>query len=194
MESISEKLKAALSLEIPYPERLPLREGTPAAVLALFGVNRKGEPHLLMTRRTETVETHKGQMAFPGGVCTLGESCEEAALRETFEEVGVLPRHVQVLGILDELSTPSGFTITPVVGVIDSPIEEVDFLLNADEIAEAFWIPLRVLLGAGCYRREMLSVAGKQYPIHVYQVGPHRIWGATGAMIKNVLDRLAALG
>lgn len=193
MESISEKLKAALSLEIPYPERPHVRAGTPAAVLVLFGVNHAGETQLLMTRRTETVETHKGQMAFPGGVCTLGEGCEDAALRETFEEVGLLPRHVQVLGVLDELSTPSGFTITPIVGVLDMPTEQADLLLNPDEIAEAFWIPLRTLLTPGVYRRELASIAGKSYPIHVYQVGPHRIWGATGAMIKNVLDRLAAL-
>jgi ADP-ribose pyrophosphatase YjhB (NUDIX family) len=132
-------------------------------------------------------------MAFPGGVCTLGEGCEEAALRETFEEVGLLPRHVQVLGVLDELTTPSGFTITPIVGVLDSVVEEVEFLLNSDEIAEAFWIPLRVLMAPGVYRPETVSVAGKAYPIHVYQVGAHRIWGATGAMIKNVLDRLEAL-
>lgn len=82
------QLKAALQLDLPYPERMPLVQGIPAAVLALFGSKNGEEPELLMTQRTETVEKHKGQMAFPGGMAEPGEDHVQTALRETEEELG----------------------------------------------------------------------------------------------------------
>lgn len=189
-----DKLKSALALDLPYPERMPLLEGTPASVLALFGYSRErgGTPELLMTQRTETVEKHKGQMAFPGGMAEKNESPEQTALRETEEETGVSALKVGVLGRLPSLWTPSGFSITPIVGLLKSDIEDVYLVKNEPEIAEMFWIPLTVLTDPATYRKEFVERNGIRYATHVYQVGPYRIWGATGAMIKNLLDRLAA--
>jgi 8-oxo-dGTP pyrophosphatase MutT (NUDIX family) len=193
MQTFIAVLKQALILELPYPERIFL-PGKKAAVLLLIGADEKGEPSLLMTQRTETVETHKGQMALPGGTVDPGEDVIQAALRETEEEVGIPTSEIEVLGRLPELSTPTGFQITPVVGVLRNSTASVIMTISAHEIAEAFWIPLAVLRHPETYRSEMLRVGGLSYPIHVYQVNRYRIWGATGSMIKNLLDRLAALG
>jgi 8-oxo-dGTP pyrophosphatase MutT (NUDIX family) len=81
-----------------------------------------GEWHLLFTRRTERVESHKGQVSFPGGACHDGEKIpEQTALRETQEEIGIQPRDVRVLGRLTSMATISHFLVTPIVGVIPWP-------------------------------------------------------------------------
>jgi 8-oxo-dGTP pyrophosphatase MutT (NUDIX family) len=195
MTEFEKKLKAALEIDLPYPERMPLIQGTPASVLALFGVSsaKGGKLELLMTQRTETVDKHKGQMAFPGGAADPGEDRVQTALRETEEEIGIAASKVNVLGRLPGLWTPTGFSITPIVGVLKSDIDETVLRKNEPEIAEAFWIPLSVLLEQGTYKKEFIEREGIRYATHVYQVGQYRIWGATGAMIKNLLDRLTAL-
>lgn len=193
MTDFEARLKSALALDFPYPERMPLIEGTPASVLALFGSRRGGEPELLMTQRTETVEKHKGQMAFPGGMADPGEDYVQTALRETEEEIGISASNVSVLGRLPELWTPTGFSVTPIVGLLKTVIEETPIRKNEPEIAEAFWIPLSLLRDLGTYKKEFIERNGTRYATHVYQVGSYRIWGLTGAMIKNLLDRLAAL-
>jgi 8-oxo-dGTP pyrophosphatase MutT (NUDIX family) len=193
MKPFESQLISALKLDIPYPERIPLTQGIRAAVLALFGSKSGGEPELLMTQRTETVEKHKGQMAFPGGMAEPGEEHVQTALRETEEELGISASRVSVLGRLPEIWTPTGFTVTPIVGFLKSDIQETPLHKNAPEIAEAFWIPLSVLRNEGTYKKEFIERNGVRYATHVYQVGSYRIWGLTGAMIKNLLDRLAAL-
>jgi 8-oxo-dGTP pyrophosphatase MutT (NUDIX family) len=192
--NFDKSLRSALELDLPYPERMPLIQGTPASVLALFGFKQGGgEPELLMTQRTETVEKHKGQMAFPGGMADPGENHVQTALRETQEELGILASNVSVLGKLPGLWTPTGFSITPVVGILKTGIDQTPIYKNEPEIAEAFWIPLSVLKDLETYKKEFVERNGIRYATHVYQVGSYRIWGATGAMIKNLLDRLAAL-
>jgi 8-oxo-dGTP pyrophosphatase MutT (NUDIX family) len=207
MNELREKLLKALQLELGYFDR-PTPEmaataawnsterkktSTPAAVLVLLG-QRLGSRdfELLVTRRTETVETHKGQMAFPGGMADEGETSAQTALRETFEEVGIDSSLVEVLGELPGLWTPTGFWITPMVGLLTCAVEDAPLSYSHAEIAEALWIPLSVLLDPNTYGQELLERAGIRYVTHVFTVPPHRIWGATGAIIKNLLDRLAA--
>lgn len=198
-----DKLAAALQLETPvYDERRRLEGGKPAAVLLLFGASRAtpAEPELLITRRTESVGSHKGQMAFPGGMSEPHEVSLGAlglvgtALRETEEEIGISPTAIAPVGALPELTTITHFRVTPVVGMLREPIEDFQLKLNPKEIAEAFWVKVATLMEPGIYRTEYVRVGAVNYPVHVYQVGEHRIWGATGAMIKNLLDRLQALG
>jgi 8-oxo-dGTP pyrophosphatase MutT (NUDIX family) len=192
---LERSLAAALALDVPYTERGPRVGGTEAAVLLVFGFARgSAEPSLLLTRRTETMERHKGQMAFPGGVRDPGDADPVAtALRESREEVGIPPERVRVVGRLPELRTVTGYSIAPIVGLLDRDLEDVPLEPSEGEIAEAFWVSLGVLRDPATYSRELLRVGPVDYPIHVYRVNGHRVWGATGAMIKNLLDRLAAL-
>ena len=192
-----EKLKSALQLDLIDPLRV-LREGRPAGVLVLFGFAlNSDQPQLLITKRTDTLEKHKGQYAFPGGAADPEDQKElglvTTALRETEEEVGISREQVSVLGTLPELWTPSGYRITPVVGLLRVPIDEITFSLSADEIAEVFWVPLETFLQPGPYRLEAMKYGEVSYPVHVFMIAHHRIWGATGAIIKNLLDRLQSL-
>jgi 8-oxo-dGTP pyrophosphatase MutT (NUDIX family) len=151
------------------------------------------DPRLLVTRRTEHLEKHKGQMAFPGGAQEEGESVVDAALRETEEEVGISRDRIRVLGQLPELWTVTDFWITPVVGVLLSPVDETPILSSIHEIAETFWVPLSKLRDTETYRKEWVDYKAVRYPVHAYYVessqGMNRIWGATGAMIQNLLER-----
>ncbi len=199
-------LENALALDLPYSHRLPhldLSQGRnrpPAAVLLLFAYQSSKDefqdprnPMLLFTKRTETVETHKGQMAFPGGMSELQDHEDPivTALRETEEEVGLLRDQIQVLGKLPSLHTVTGFLIQPVVGVLKSYLMDTHLTPNPDEIAELLWAPLQTLCSPETYRQEVIQAGSFQVPIDVYQVAQHRIWGATGAMTKNLLDRLS---
>jgi len=200
MSSWEERFRQALALELPYPDRaerdMPerFRSGLkPAAVLVLVA-QHEGHFSILFTQRTENVDTHKGQMAFPGGKVEPGEAMVEAALRETEEEVGVPSSQIHVIGELPSLLTVTGFKIAPFVGFLDRPLEEIALKPSPGEIAKALWVSSEVLWHPDTYRRETIEVGQVHYPIHVYQVGEHRIWGATGSMTKNLLDRLQSLG
>jgi 8-oxo-dGTP pyrophosphatase MutT (NUDIX family) len=209
-EQFEKVIESALQLDLPYLDRgsreleiQPEESHVPAAVLVLFAfpgqegsrIQETKEPFLLFIRRTELVGTHKGQMAFPGGHCEPEdlEGPVTTALRETEEEVGIPREKVQILGKLPPMVTITKYFIQPVVGLLKCPWSEVPLQLDSSEIADAIWIPLRVLLDSRTYRREVISAGPVNYPIHVYQVDHHRIWGATGSMTKNLLDRLCAL-
>jgi 8-oxo-dGTP pyrophosphatase MutT (NUDIX family) len=189
------ELRDALSKNLPYGERAPDRTGTPASVLLLFGSSAQApsEPLLLLTRRTDRVETHKGQMAFPGGMREKAEDELTAALRETEEEVGISRSSVEILGRLPGLWTVTGFWVTPFVGVLSESLEKISLQINEAEIAQTYWISLRELQSEKTYRKEWIEHGAVRFPIHCYYVGEKkevRIWGATGSMIQNLLARL----
>lgn len=199
-----EKLKKALSLDLPYTERLFRTPENTAAVLAIFARRTQAESDnpsglsLLVTRRTESVQSHQGQMAFPGGRAEPDELASGnlvvTALRETEEEVGIARELVRVVGALPEMTTVTNYRVTPFVGILESPIEEVKLTPAPDEVAETLWVPWSVLTHASTYQKEMIRRGDVQFPTHVYTVEGRRIWGATGAMIKNLLDRFERIG
>jgi 8-oxo-dGTP pyrophosphatase MutT (NUDIX family) len=142
---ISQRLHDALQTAGPSSDgfsEITLTEETRlkcAAVLVPL-VWQDGEWHLLYTRRTDTVESHKGQVSFPGGACDDGETTpEQTALREAEEEIGLRPDDVRVLGRLANLITITYFRVTPVVGVVKWPAV---FRVGAHEVARVFTIPL----------------------------------------------------
>lgn len=193
LRSLIPILREALALELPYTERVPNEMGKAHASVALLFANstQQGGPALLYTKRSEALQSHQGQMAFPGGKLEPGESAADAALRETHEEVGILPQQVQLLGALPELVTVTGYRVTPFVGAIESlSLEDLVLSPSPSEIAETLWAPLSLLQAEGTYAREWIEYQRRRYPIHVYKVGGQRIWGATGAMTKNLLDRM----
>ena len=117
----------------------------PAGVLIPL-ICQDGEWQVLFIRRTESLATHKGQVAFPGGGSeAVDENIESTALRETYEEVGIRQENIHILGRLDTLKTNSGFLVTPIVGAVQIPIQ---LKLQPEEVARAFTIPLSWLADA----------------------------------------------
>ena len=186
------RVQQALALDLPHVSR-PVHAGVSSAVLILLRLNQEQVLEVLLTQRTQSVQTHRGQFAFPGGV--MDEQDQESliltALRETYEEMGISSQQVQVIGELAPVWTPSGFLISPIVGNLRDPYEIV---ANPNEIAEWFWVSLAQLRSPQVMSTESLSIQGKDYPLPVFNYDGRRIWGATAVMIKNLLDRLERVG
>lgn len=151
-----------------------------------------GLPWVLLTRRTETVEHHKGQISFPGGRQEDGDADLLAtALRESFEEIGLPPSSVEILGRLDEIETvASGFAVTPFVGLIPPP---VTLRVNPHEIEEIVTVPLEVFLGPANLRVERVERAGRMVDLPFYDYPPYVIWGATARIIRRLVEVLEAV-
>jgi 8-oxo-dGTP pyrophosphatase MutT (NUDIX family) len=145
------------------------------------------EWHLLFTRRTDKVDSHKGQVSFPGGGCDEGETTpEETALREANEEIGIAPQSVRVLGRVTNMITISSFRVTPVVGVIPWPTV---LQLGKDEVERVFTIPLNWL--ANRANRWEFTMPGRNRSLIVYHpYDGELLWGATARMTVDFLKML----
>jgi 8-oxo-dGTP pyrophosphatase MutT (NUDIX family) len=145
------------------------------------------EWHLLYTRRTDTVESHKGQVSFPGGACDEGETTpEETALREADEEIGLNPNDVKVLGRLANLITVTYFRVTPVIGVVKWPTV---FRVGEHEVARIFTIPLAWLSDpSNRWQFEMRGRTRSLIAFHPYD--GELLWGATARMTVDFLTTL----
>jgi 8-oxo-dGTP pyrophosphatase MutT (NUDIX family) len=145
------------------------------------------EWHLLFTRRTDRVESHKGQVSFPGGACEEGETTpEQTALREAHEEVGINPKDVRVLGRLANMITISHFHVTPVVGVIQWPYV---FRLENTEVARVFTMPLE-WLAKPSNRWQFPVPIGSRSVIVYHPFDGELLWGATARMTVDFLEAL----
>ncbi len=159
----------------------------PAAVL-LPVVCREGSLSMLFTRRNETMRHHAGQISFPGGAMESADpDAIAAALRETDEETGITSDFIEAFGYLDCFDTISGFCVTPVVSLVSSGFE-----LKPDpaEVAEVFEVPLDVILEPGCLQRSEILWHGRGREIFEFHYEGKRIWGATAAILQNLLTRL----
>ena len=143
--------------------------------------------HIQYTRRTQRVESHKGQVSFPGGGCDEGETNpEQTALREAQEEIGINPTAVRVLGRLTDLITITSFRVTPVVGVVNWPTV---FRLNEHEVERVFTVPLAWLADSG--NRWELPFPGKNRSVVVYHpYDGELVWGATARMTVDFVHTL----
>lgn len=181
---MKEKLKQVLS---ERRKRSFSGEGfTRAAVLVpIFW--KEGEYHLLFTKRSGGVPSHKGQVSFPGGAYSeLDSSLLETALRESWEEIGVRAEDVEILGELDDTpTTTSRFNISPFVGVIPYPYQ---FVVNRDEIDAIFDVPVSVLLDKDIWKEERYVFNGEVMANYSCEYQGWVIWGATARVVQQFLE------
>lgn len=165
----------------------PERTLRPAAVLAPV-IARPGGATVLLTRRSDSLASHTGQIAFPGGRLDPGETAVEAALREAREEIALDPASVEVLGVGDPYETVTGFLVTPVVGWLSAP--PVVSPAPA-EVAEVFEAPWDFLMDTANHRRDFYDP--ESGPRRWFWAMPWReryIWGATAAIVRALRSRL----
>lgn len=150
-------------------------------------------PHgltVLLTKRSEKLRSHKGQISFPGGRREKDDgSAAAAALREAQEEVGLDPACVEVIGYLDDYLTVTRYRVTPVVGFVAAP---PTLKLDEGEVAEAFEVPLDLLVKATSYERKVFSNGGMNIPFFELNHDDRRIWGATAGMLWNLMQKVSA--
>ena len=161
----------------------------PAAVLVPIIAHAEGLT-VLFTRRTAHLKAHSGQVSFPGGRAEPGDATpERTALREAEEEIGLAARRVEVLARLPEYLTRTGFRVTPVVGLIEPPLELVP---DAREVDEVFEVPLGFILDPVNHRRESRQIGERLARYYVIEHQGRTIWGATAGMLVNLYRVLAA--
>jgi len=174
-----------------YRPRRIQPEGQPEAAVLLLIYEKRGLPHVLFTLRTHLVETHKGQISFPGGAADPDDDDRRStALRETHEEVGVRPEDVEVVGQLDDWVSISGFVVSPYVGFMRARTP-YRFRPNRAEVAELIEVPLSHLLDSANITEEVRHVGGRDVLMQSYVFKKHVIWGLTARILRQFLELLA---
>lgn len=160
----------------------------PAAVMLLV-FSKEGQYNIILNKRTDRVEHHKGEISFPGGGKDPADSSLlETALRETYEEMGILPTDIEVLGQLDDVATRTGFLINTFVGSIPYPYR---FAVSNAEIAEVLEVPLLHLANPENAREEVRVVSGELEKTYTYAFQRHLIFGATAKILNQFIDLLS---
>ncbi len=159
-----------------------------AAVLIPL-VRENGGWSVLLTARTDLVEDHKGQVAFPGGACEVEDgSPEGTALREAHEEIGLPAEGVQILGRLGDYQTISNYLVTPVVAAVDWPFP---LKLESREVRRAFTIPLEFLARPGSHSEQLTEIRGQSVPLVYFEAWDGEVlWGISARMMLDLLKRL----
>jgi 8-oxo-dGTP pyrophosphatase MutT (NUDIX family) len=180
---VAHKISAALLSRTP--EIITGSGLKPAAVLIPIQERADGE-YIVLTKRGDNMPTHKGQIAFPGGRVHTGDADLVAtALRESHEEIGVVPEHVRVLGRLDEFTAGYGIVVTPVVGVIPP---QYDFHLDPEETTAVASVPIRSLMAPGTYVKNAHLSPGGHPSYHFYVNNGWDIWGVTARILVQFLE------
>lgn len=170
------------------------REGPPrlGSVLVLLYCQQQ-ELHVLLTRRRDDMNNHAGQVSFPGGRRDEGETFLQTALREAEEEVGIRPSTLTILGQLTPIYIlPSDFEVHPFVAWCADG-QSPTFRPSLTEVAELLEVPLSHLLDPATRRAEPWHIRGFAMMVPFYQVGDHKVWGATAMMLSELLERLRAV-
>jgi len=168
---------------------LPAGSFRAAAVLIPI-VHHEGRYAVVLTQRTEHLSSHPGQVSFPGGRTDEGDaSSVHTALRESEEEIGLPPHTVTVLGALGQLLMPSGYCVTPIVGLIadDTPLTP-----SPGEVAHIFHVPLQLALNVSSFERVRVQVDEDEREFLEMHYDGYRIWGATAAILYHLAQEIAA--
>ena len=182
--AMKQRLKQLLSLR--QKRRIVDASRISAAVLLPI-YYKQGQYYILLTKRTEKVKEHKGQISFPGGAYQEGDgTLMNAALRECAEEIGLMAEGVEILGELDDtISRTSNYIISPFVALIPWPYQ---FQVNREEIEELIEVPLSALLDSSYQRQETEIIEGVAVISYFYNYQGRVIWGATARILNQFLD------
>jgi 8-oxo-dGTP pyrophosphatase MutT (NUDIX family) len=143
---------------------------------------------VMLTRRTDHLSNHGGQISFPGGRCDASDAdCIATALRETEEEVGIARKHVTVVGELDQYVVGTGFLVRPIVGIVTPPFE---IKPHDHEVAEIFEAPLDFVVDPANIQHHSRDLGGVARFHHAIVWGDYYIWGATAGMLRNLSELL----
>lgn len=172
---------------------LPPRHVHREAAVLVGLVPRESGPRVLLTRRTEVLRHHPGQVSFPGGgIEPADRDALDAALREAHEEIGLKRAQARPLGWLDPVVTISGYRVMPAVAEVDAGFVPVP---DPGEVADVFEVDLGFLLAPGNLRRLEIEYAGRRREVLEFRREPervpHRIWGVTASILYNLRERLA---
>jgi 8-oxo-dGTP pyrophosphatase MutT (NUDIX family) len=163
----------------------------PSAVLIPL-YRKQGHYYIILSRRTENVKDHKGQISFPGGARdTSDRTLLHTAVRESREEIGLRAKDIEVIGELDdELTTTSNYIVTPFVAIIPWPYR---FTKNKDEVAEIIQVPIEALLEKGRVKPTTETLDGRPIESYIYNYEGKVIWGATARILKKLLDIISEI-
>ena len=158
-----------------------------AAVLMPF-FEHNGEMHLILTRRTDEVETHKGQISFPGGMREDGETLERTAIRETFEEIGIAADGIEILGRFQDYLSITDVRVTPFAAMLRQPFTVTP---HVHEVAEVLRVPCSLFLDPErLHVKKDFIINGKIAGDYAWFYGTHRIWGLTAFIIHDFFEKI----
>ncbi|MFV0307223.1 MAG: NUDIX hydrolase [Desertimonas sp.] len=184
VDGVAQRLHGAL---VGQPLVPAFPNARPSAVLVALADGPDGA-EVLLTRRSEHLRNHKGEMSFPGGRLDPGETPIDAALREADEEVGLDPAEVTVIGELDHLNTVvSRSYIVPIVARLPEPIRLAP---ASGEVERVLWVPLAEFVRPDTYHAERWGTPPTDRVLHFFALDDETVWGATAHMLVDLLHRL----
>ena len=174
----------------PENSHLVKRTGLRDAAILIAVVDHGDDATVIMTKRAETLRNHTGQVAFPGGrIDPQDPSPEHTALRETQEEIGLGPDHVEVIGRMPDYVSGSGYRIAPVLAIVKPGFH---LSINHEEVDQAFEVPLRFLMDPANHHRGSRFWGEHEWFFYDMPYDGQRIWGVTAGIIRTLYERLYA--
>jgi 8-oxo-dGTP pyrophosphatase MutT (NUDIX family) len=169
----------------PHLEAVPPIDTLRSSAVLIAITDGADGAEVLLTRRSEALRSHRGEISFPGGRVDGSETFEAAALREAHEEVALPPTAVQLHGRLDPISTMvSRSFIVPVVGTVDRPPV---LRAAANEVERIMWVPLAELTRTDTFREEVWDYNDERRPMFFFELDDETIWGATARILHQLL-------
>ncbi len=182
--TVDELVRSVPRESVPVLPTFP--DAKPSAVLVALADGPDGA-EILLTRRSQVLRNHKGEMSFPGGRCDPGETPIETAVREAHEEVGLDPGLLEIVGELQHLSTVvSKSYIVPIVARAERAVPLTPQSAEADRV---FWLPIGELTRAGTYHAERWGTVPMDRRLHFFHLDDETVWGATAHMLVDLLTR-----
>ncbi|MGH8978825.1 MAG: NUDIX hydrolase [Acidimicrobiia bacterium] len=185
-------IRARLAVLPPGAAPVPAVPGSVAAAVLVPLVDVDGDVSVILTKRPETMPSHKGEIAFPGGKHdpSVDPDLRATALREAHEEIGLDPDAVEIVARLEGISTvASRFVITPFVGFVHGRPALVP---DPREVTRVLEVPLSELMGDGVYREERWNGPRFDFDVHFYELTDETVWGATARILTGLLTHLVS--